>query len=215
MIRFPTLVPNCNWNLSLFLVHLVGQYVLRITRVWKWTNMSHQISCHAFCIQQCFLNYTSRTKKSLVGLDRARELTFCYELGSHSDATCEKIYKSLAGCIKQTQKLTLPDIWCGIILNWMKTWTEYPVELPLSSPCLTRMFWPKCEVIFHYKGGKCRHGRTGALLGWERVENTVSTAWHPSFALLWGDSVGSLEELTQPINSSFQHCMSRNYRTDV
>lgn len=48
---------------------------------------------------------------SLVGLDRARELTFCYEFGSHSDATCEKVYKSLACCIEQTQKLTTPDSW--------------------------------------------------------------------------------------------------------
>lgn len=56
----------------------------------------------------------------------------------------------------------------------MKARTEYPVELPLSSLRLSRMFWPK--VIFHYMRGKCRHGGTGALLGWERVENKVSAA---------------------------------------
>ena len=149
---------------------------------------------------------------SPVSLDRVAELMFCSELGSHSDATCEKIYKSLACCFKQTQKLTVPDSWWGITLNWMKTRTAYAVELPCVSH--TRVL-AKTWVIFHYMRGKCHHYRTGALLGRERVENTVGAAWHPSFALLWGDSVGSSEELTQPINSPFWHCMSRNYRTDV
>lgn len=48
---------------------------------------------------------------SLVGLDTAGELTFFSELESYSDATCEKLYKSLACCFKQTQKLTIPDSW--------------------------------------------------------------------------------------------------------
>ena len=48
---------------------------------------------------------------SLVVVYRARKLAFCYELGPHSDATCEKVNKSLACHIKQTQKLTIADSW--------------------------------------------------------------------------------------------------------
>lgn len=151
---------------------------------------------------------------SLVRLARTEDLGFCSEHGSRSDATCEKGYKSLACCIKQTQKLTTSDSRWGIMQNWMKTRTEYPVELPFFPVSHTHSS-AKMHIIFHYTRGKCHHRWTGASLGWERVENTVGAAWHPSSALLWGDSVGSSEELTQPINSSFRQCMSRNHRTDV
>lgn len=148
---------------------------------------------------------------SLVGLDRAGELALL-ELGSYSDATCEKLYKSLACCFKQTQKLTVSDSWWGITPNWMMTQTQYPGGLPcVSHTC----FGQNVSYFFHYMRGKCHHCRTGGFLGWERMENTIGAAWHPLFTLLWGDSVGSSEELTQPINSSLWHCMSRNYRTDV
>lgn len=177
-----------------------------------WTNVPDQLSWQCILHRAVFLKLHVQKWCICCVPDMAGDLVFCSEFGSHGDATCEKVYKSLACCFKQTQKLTIPDSWWGFILNWMKTQTTYPEELPcVSHTCFSQ------NVKSYFSLLVCKENVIiiEQVLYWERVENTVGAAWHPWFTLLWGDSVGSLEELTQPINSSFWHCMSRTYRTDV
>lgn len=82
---------------------------------------------------------------------------------SHSVATCEKKNKSSACCSKQPQELTIPDGCRG---------TKQDSLFPVSPTHVLA----KERVIFHYMGGKCHHDRTGAPVGWERVENKVKAA---------------------------------------
>lgn len=121
---------------------------------------------------------------SLVG-DMTVKLVFYSGNGSQNDATWEKNNKSLVCCIKSRRKLTSPDSWWGIMLNCVETCTENPVR-NASNTCFGQ------KVLFHYMGDKCHYYRTGAWLGWERIQSA-----------LWA------------INSPVWHCVARNYRTDV
>lgn len=85
--------------------------------------------------------------------------------------------RTSACCSKQPQELTIPDGRQG---------TRQDSLFPVSPTHVLA----KERVIFHYMGGKCHRDRTGALVGWERVENKVKAAWRHVFALLWGESVG-------------------------
>lgn len=110
----------------------------------------------------------------LVGLEW--ELACSSGFVSQSDATLEKVNKSLACCVKQTQELTILDIWWGIMLNWIKTWTEYPLELPCTHVLAQMLFfiqWEENVIITEQV----------VYLAWERAENSVGAAWHLLLAL--------------------------------
>lgn len=93
--------PTVNYSWAFFLVHPCGTI---FSDHHQSLEVDQHVSPNKLAVRVVYSSVSSTTHQKLkrpsVSFDRARELTFCYALGSHSDDTCEKIYKALACCIK-------------------------------------------------------------------------------------------------------------------